>query len=65
MTMELTKCNQQRSESDQRDTQPIDRGQLLAEERRAEYCDQNHAQLVDRRDAGGVAELEGAKIAEP
>src|SRR5262249_7966407 len=57
--------DQNGAEPDQRNAKPIGAAQPLAEECRPENRDQHHAQLVDRRDLRGVAELEGAKIADP
>src|SRR5262249_25946725 len=57
--------HQDRAGGDQCDAKPVGRAQPRAQEQRAEYRDQNHAQLVDRRHLGGMAELEPAKIANP
>ena len=50
---------------DQADADPGLPGQVLAEDGRGENCDEHHAELVDGRDLGGVAELQSAEIAQP
>ena len=44
---------------------PVAPAQRLAQKHRAEQRDQHEAELVDRRDAPGVAELQRPEIAEP
>jgi hypothetical protein len=43
----------------------FDRGKPLTQKSDSEDGNNNHAQLVDRRDAGGVTQLQGPKVAEP
>ena len=49
--------------SDQRDAKPIDRSQPLAQKKRGKNRDENHAQLVDRCDPRGLAQLQRTEIA--
>jgi len=57
--------NEQRAAADQNDAGPIRRRQTLAQKCGSEDSDENNRKLVDRRDAGGLAEFQGAKIAKP
>lgn len=38
---------------------------MLTEKRHAEHRDEDDAQLIDRCDAGGIADLQGAEVANP
>ena len=44
---------------------PVPGARAFAEEYRGEDGHQDNAELVDGGDLGGVADLEGAKVAEP
>ena len=56
---------QQRSRSNEHDAQPVHQVELLAEEEHAEDRDHDDRELVDRRHACGVAELQRAEIGKP
>src|SRR3546814_15233627 len=47
------------------DAEPVEQRQLLAQQQGAEDGDENDAELVDRRDAGGIADFQRAEIAQP
>jgi len=57
--------HQHRAERDQADADPVRHRKPLAEEDDGEDRHQHDAELVDRRDARGVAQLQGPEIAEP
>ena len=56
---------QQGAPADHDDGDPMDGGKLLAEKQHGEDGDEHDAQLVDRRDLSGLADLQRAEIAEP
>ena len=51
--------------TDHQNTDPVHRSESLAEKSHPEERDQYHAQLVDGRHAGGIAELQCAEITPP
>ena len=57
--------NQNRARRDQRDAEPVRRGEPLAEKDHAEDRHQHNREFVDRRDFGRLAELERAKVTQP
>jgi hypothetical protein len=57
--------DEQRAAADQDDAEAIRRRETLAQKYDTEDSNENNRKLVDWRDAGGLAELQGAKIAKP
>ena len=57
--------DQYRSASDQADPEPAGERQAFAEQQRCEDGHQHNAELVDRRNLRGLAQLQGAELTQP
>lgn len=57
--------NEPGSRRDQQQAQPVGQRKVFSEEEHAEDADQNNAQFIDGSNAGGIAKLQGTKIAKP